>query len=316
MLKYSVEKDGVTQGLLSTFLQCRQKAKWYLQGYSSKFVGMGLIYGTIGHAVLEKIYTDIQSRIIRSTPSEQIVHKYIKKVENLWLKENPRANKKSLEYLELSCLIAESTLPLYFQYWAKDIKEMKWIKLEHEFKIPYQTSKGDKTILRGKMDGVFTNPKNLWLFESKFKSRIEDDDLMDTLPMDFQSLFYLYALKRSGKTSPSGFLYNIVRRIGLKQGKNETILQFAQRCVEDIRERPEFYFIRREVSIGKEEMTQFEEELDSIISEFVSWVKGLDHYKNTNSCITKYGRCDYLNLCANRGFSSYIKRDKIFRELE
>jgi hypothetical protein len=315
--KYSVEKDGITQGLLGTFLQCRQKAKWSIAGWSSRYASMGLTYGTIGHAVLEAVYTDIQSRNLRTIPSKSQVLQYIAKVERLWKRENPRADKKSLEYLELSCLLAEATMPLYFEYWIKDIQEMKWMHLEHEFKIPYKTSTGFQTILRGKMDGIFSNPKKVWLFESKFKSHIEEGDLMDTLPFDFQALFYLYALMRLHKIPAQGFLYNIVRRVGLKQGMKESITQFAQRCVEDITKRPEFYFIRREVSIGSDEMKVFEKELDGMIVDFIDWhYSRRPHYKNTNSCIDKYGRCVYLNLCANRGFGSYIKRDTMFRELE
>ena len=314
--KYSVETDGITQSLLGTFLQCRQKSKWSIEGWTSKYASMGLTYGTIGHAVLERAYTDIQSRKLKEMPSKQQVLKYVAQVEAIWKKENPRADAKSLEFLELSCLIAEATLPLYFEYWVKDLKEMKWIALEHEFKIPYITRNGLKTVLRGKMDGVFCNPKKIWLFESKFKSRIDEEDLIDTLSFDFQVLFYLYVLKVLRKIEPAGFLYNIVRRVNLKQGAKESIPEFAKRCVDDITNRPEFYFIRREVSIGKEEMVVFEKELDGLITDFISWATGkANHYKNTNSCIDKYGRCGYLNLCANLGTGSYVKRETMFREL-
>lgn len=315
--RYSLQKDGITQGLLSTWLQCRQKAKYSIEGWSSRYASMGLTYGTIGHAVLEKAYTDIQSKKITSIPSEEKIRYYISGIEKQWHAENPRADKKALEYLELSCLIAEATLPLYFEYWVKDLKEIKWISLEHEFKIPYITSRGDETILRGKMDGVFTNPKKIWLFESKFKSHLDEGDLMDTLPFDFQVLFYLNALILLKKIQPSGFLYNVVRRIGLRQGVKESITKFAKRCVEDIRKRPEFYFIRREVSVSSEEMNAFKVELDGLICDFIDWMKGkIPHYKNTGSCLDKYGRCTYLNICAGIGYGAYVKREKMYRELE
>jgi hypothetical protein len=188
--------------------------------------------------------------------------------------------------------------------------------LEHEFCIPFTTAAG-KTVLRGKIDGVFTNPTKIWVFESKFKSRIDEGDLVDTLPFDFQVLFYLTAVRLLNGTIPKGFLYNIVRRIGLNQKEDETITQFAKRCVDDIRKRPEFYFIRREVSIGKDELDAFQEEMGGLVEEFILWHQGkLKHYKNTGSCIDKYGRCNYLNLCAGYGFGHYIKRDKMFMELE
>ena len=315
--KYSVETDGITQSLLGTFLQCRKKAKLSCEGWSSKYASMGLTYGTIGHAILEAVYTDVQSRKLKDVPTVQQIRKYVNHVEDIWNKENPRADKKALEYLQLSCLIAEATMPLYFEYWVKDLKEIKWMHLEHEFKIPYTTSTGLKTILRGKMDGVFANPKKVWLFESKFKSRVDEGDLMDTLSFDFQVLFYLYALMELHKVQPAGFLYNVVRRIGLKQGAKETITQFAERCIEDIRERPEFYFIRREVSIGSDEMKEFVVELDGLIIDFHNWANGKAYsYKNTNSCLDKYGRCTFLNICSGQGYGAYTKREHMFRELE
>ena len=315
--KYSVEKDGITQSLLNTFLQCRQKAKLSIEGWTSRYPSFAMTFGTFGHSILENVYKDIQSRKLRNIPSKQQVIQYVSCIENLWKKENPRADKKALEYLELSCLIAESLIPLYFEYWSKDLKEIHWISLEHEFKIPFITESGLKTILRGKIDGVFSSSKKIWLLENKFKSHIDEENLMDTLPKDFQSLFYLYALSSSQKVKPAGFLYNIIRRIQLRQGTKESITQFSERSIKDIRERPEFYFIRREVSIGLDEMKIFENDLDSLITDFINWMnKKLPHYPNRGNCKDKYGRCVFLSICSDHGYNSYTKKERIFTELE
>jgi hypothetical protein len=307
---YDPARDGITQGLLAMWMHCRQKARWFLQGYSPKYSSMGLVYGEIGHAVLEMVYSDVQTHRLKSFPSRAILKAYLATIEKKWLSEHPRADKKSLEHLELSFLIAEATLPIYFEYWVKDIKEMKWQALEHEFKILFFG-----TLLRGKVDGTFNNPK-LWLFESKFKSRISEEDLVDTLPLNFQVNFYLLALYLSTKILPSGVLYNIIRRIGLEQRSKETITQFAARCIEDIRKRPEFYFIRMEVAITKEEILDFQKELGIMVAEFLAWWKGeLGHYKSRD-CIEVYGRCNYLNLCSGKGTSAYMKRNTVYRELE
>jgi hypothetical protein len=81
------------------------------------------------------------------------VKAYVKRIEKQWVGENPQASKKALEYLEMSLLIAEATMPLYFQYWSKDIKGMKWKSLEGEFKVPFKLKDGRETFLRGKRDG-------------------------------------------------------------------------------------------------------------------------------------------------------------------
>ncbi len=320
MLKYSLEKDGITQGLLSTWQACRQKAKWYLEGWSLRSTSMGLTYGEVGHEVLEMAYEDIRTKHLKTIPSVQQIKTYISKVEKLWIADHPRCNAKSLEFLELSLLIAEATLPLYFEYWEKDLKEMHWEELEHEFKVPYELSL-EITYhfpIRGKMDGIFySRDSKLWLFESKFKSRIEEGDLVDTLSFEFQVSLYLWALWKTKKIVPAGVLYNIVRRIGLRQGIKEGIIQFAKRCVEDIKSRPEFYFIRLEVNVTKKELEIFDLELKDMLTDFIKWWKGLSgHYKNTGLCIDKYGSCSYLPLCSGQRFNLYSKREKIFRELE
>jgi len=125
---YNLEKDGITQGLLMTWLACRKKARWFLQGYSPKSVSMGLTFGTIVHGINEYAYASIHKGSLKTVPSSQLVRTYIKQVEAQWRLDNPRADKSSLENLELALLIAEATMPLYFDYWKKDLKEIKWSK--------------------------------------------------------------------------------------------------------------------------------------------------------------------------------------------
>jgi len=315
-MKYDIKTDGCTQGLLAQWLQCRQKARWFMTGYSVTSASMALTYGSIGHAVLELVYKDLHTKVLKESPSEAQVRNYVAKVETEWRKENVKADKKALEYLELSLMIAESTLPSYFKYWTKDLKEMKWHAVEHDFAVPYTTKDGRKTIIRGKMDGVFNNPK-LWLFENKFKSQIDEADLVEVLPFEFQVQMYLWALRQKTGKVPEGVLYNIIRRTCLRQKVDEGITQFAKRISEDIKARPEFYFLRLEVSISEKELDQFSIELEDMITDFMNWWEGKSgHYKNTHMCLDKFGRCNYLPLCSSKNFALYEKRDKMYRELD
>lgn len=310
---YSLEKDGITQGLLCSWRDCREKASLFLQGYTQNKTSMGLTYGTIVHSILEKAYRSISKGEIKNFPTEKQVKHWVSIVEKEWEKENPRASREELSNKETSCLIAEATLPSYFDYWRKDFKELKWLSIEEEFKIPYE----NKTLLRGKFDGVYERKGKLWLFETKAKSMIREGVLVDTLPMDFQVNFYLYCLKRIYKRIPAGVKYNVVRRIGLEQRKKETIKQYVKRCVEDVESRPEFYFLRFESIISNEEMNKFEEELKKQINEFIFWFKTKDnHYRNPNQCETKYGACWALGLCSGSSVHLYSKRKTVFKELE
>lgn len=313
---YNIEKHGVTQSLLSMFLECREKARLYLKGWDSKYHKLGMTYGTVGHGVLELAYTDIMKNKKKVPPSKKEVLRYVKQVEKQWYKENIKPDKSGIEMLEYSLALAETTLPVYFDFWKKDIQEIKWAGLEQSFALPYELPDGRKTVIRGKKDGEFFN-KGLWLFENKFKSIISEGDLVDTLSFETQVLLYIWALKEIYKEMPQGVVYNIIRRTCLRQGKAESLSKFAKRVALDIEKRPDFYFIRFEVAIEPYELQEFEIRLRGIITDFYDWWTGqVPHYRNTYQCLGKYGRCLHLPVCNAGDFSALKKRKAVFKELE
>lgn len=313
---YDPSRDGITQGLLGTWLECRQKARYFLQGYSSKGTPMAMTYGTVGHGVLQYAYEDFRTGKITGIPSRKRVVGYVSEVEKIWRKENERPSKQMIEDLETSLAFAEVILPEYFKYWSTDFTKKKWKKVEGSFKIPYKLKDGRKTFLRGKMDGVFESP-GLWLFESKFKSMINEGDLVDTLTLDLQVKIYLWALYKTYKQIPKGVLYNVVRRFNQTRRVSETLKEFCQRCREDLEKRPDWYFFRFEVCTSPSDIREFEAELENMLTDFMDWWEGKSpHYRNPGSCITKYGRCWGLNACANSDYGNLTKRKTMYRELE
>lgn len=314
---YNIEKHGITQSLLSMFLECRQKARYYLEGWDSKYHKLALTEGTVGHGVLQHAYVDIMTGKLKAVPNRRQVIKYTKQVEKQWLAENARPNKEAIEYLEYSLATMEATLPAYFDFWRRDLKEIKWAGLEESFAIPFKLPDGRKTVIRGKKDGEFFKSKGLWLFESKFKSMVSEGNLVDTLSFETQVLLYLWALKNLYNKIPEGVLYNIVRRNSLRRKKGESLAKFIKRLSLDIESRPDFYFMRFEIAIDPIDLKDFEKQMEGLIQDFYDWWQGkIPHYKNTYQCIGKYGRCTYLPACSSRDFISLQKRKIIFKELE
>lgn len=312
---YDIKRDGITQGLLENWMSCRAKALWFLKGFVLKNPSFPLTHGSITHGVLELAYEDVRLGKLKTFPSKQQSMVYIKRIEKEWHKENPHAEKKALEFAELSLMVCEATMPAYFEYWHKDIKNMVWEKIEGNFATPFTLPDGRKTILRGAMDGVFKNPKR-WLFETKTKGRIDETSLVDYLPFELQVNFYIMNLILQGGDIPRGVLYNIIRRTGLRQGVKESITQFAKRVASDILARPDEYFIRMEVAIGKDEIEFFKRECTGMITDFYNWFEGkVPHYRHTGHCETKYGRCEYLTA-ETGSMHPYEKRKTVFRELE
>ena len=313
---YDYRRDGITQGLLVMWMECRQKAKLFLDGYSRKGTSLALTYGSIGHGVLEHAYENFRKGKNTGAPSKRQLKKYLELVEKQWKLENPRVNKYALEDLQTSLAFAEVILPVYFEYWKEDFKKKDWQKIEGKFKVPLVLPDGRETFMRGMMDGMYKKG-GMWLFETKFKSQINEGDIVDCLPFDIQVLLYIWALWKTYGKVPKGVLYNVVRRFGLKRKKTESLQQFANRCAEDLKARPEWYFYRFEVAITAEDMKEFEIELQGMIKEFMDWFDGESwHYKNPHSCVGKYGRCWCLEACSSKNFHLLNKRKTVFRELE
>ena len=317
-MKYDYVTDGITQGALAKFMECREKARLFYEGWTPKSItSKGLMYGNIIHGILEYTYDAIRKKELTKIPNKSRIKRYTSRLEKQWYKENPHPSKSLREQLEISLLIAESTLPVYFHYWWRaDLREIRWRKIEQKFDIPYVTRSGYKTRIRGKKDGVFGNP-SIKLFETKTKSRISENNLLDTLWFELQVNLYLWALKQIYGQIPEGVLYNIIRRTGLDQQVGESLPQYAKRVVEDIEKRPDFYFMRFNVTVTKSEMFAFEKELDAMVTDFIYWRLGkVGHYKNTGQCETKYGRCEMLPICSKGCYSQFEKRKVIYRELE
>ena len=314
---YDYRTSGITQGLLAKFMNCREETKLFLQGWSPKGAqSSALTYGTIVHGILEKVYVDIKSRKIKSAPTSVALNNYVQAVKKLWQNENRNASNDSRKLLEVALGIAHTTLFHYFRkWWRDDTTKIKWEQLEQEFKIPYKTKDGRSTFLRGKIDGVFNNPR-LWLFEHKTKSMVNEGALMDTLAYEHQVQFYLYALSQLYKKTPAGVLYDIIRKPSSEPKSGESLATYLNRINYDIGKRPDFYFIRYEISITPAEQQAYRNQLEGMIVDFMDWCDGLvPTYMNTAQCITKYGRCPYLGICSSQQFNLYEKRKEVFREL-
>jgi PD-(D/E)XK nuclease superfamily len=316
--RYDVDKDGVNVSLLGRWLSCREKARLYLLGWASKRVQSGRIFGVLVHGILENIYSDIQSGELDSLPSTKRVKREVEAMEKRWKKANPRADSETLQTLEINILLAEEIMPVYFKFWHTDITKMDWMALEHTFKVPIAN-----TNLIGRMDGNFKPMKGrkvIWLLETKTKSHLGEhgeSNLVDILPHELQANMYLGAMTILYKQVPGGLVLNIVRRPNQRMKKGEGPRAFAQRVAADIRKRPEYYFIRLRMSIDKSDLEKIRTEHQAMVRDFVQWSKGKGHhYRNSNECENKYGRCDYLPICSRGDYSGHYQRKPRVRDVE
>lgn len=327
---YDPARDGVTFSLLSTFLTCREKTRIFLKGYSGAWTSFALVFGTITHHLLQSAYHDYKTKQLKQVPDRRYVNKVLDDLHKVWLKENPTPHPKAVEIWEEAMMKAGAIMPYYFIYWAKDdFSVMKWIEVEETFKLPWTvtTRKGVQmtTFLRGKMDAAYTLPGSKQplaprLLETKTRSVVEEDNLVDVMPHDLQPNTYLSALRAKTGKEPKTVLMNIIRKPQLRLKQSENWTQFAKRIEADVQSRPDWYFLRMEMSVDVQDINRSEERLNDLISDFLLWWAGEQgHYLNSNACVQPgWGRCPYLGTVCNGGNNTHgiVKRETVFRELE
>lgn len=318
---YDPCRDGVTYSMLQGWLNCRESCRLSLQGWTSKQASFSQTFGGASHWMLQHVYDDVRNKRLKTFPGPKYVARRLAELEKIWKTENPIATEKQLQDMEFVYGVLSALMPMYFKHWYKDITELKWERVESEFRIPLivvRNGRSYQTFLRGKMDGAFRDRKNRRaLFETKTKSRMDEGNLVDILPFEMQINTYVSALWHLDGKAPRKVLYNVIRRPGLRQKQSESIGEFIDRITEDIKLRPDWYFVRMEMNIDEAEVERFKLELGDLIGDFLDWWHGhVGHYRNSGYCENKYGTCWALSICSRGDYGAVFKRDKVFRELE
>jgi len=303
---FTLEKQGITQSLIATFLQCRQKFVYSINRMSSAKKIATTNFGSIVHDGLAVLYSVKPHPVVSDIAGSLRVYR--------------QENAKDLatldaQQVERDFAVAEVMLAKYISYYKSDWTEMRDRQPENEINfVPLL----DKEIVgRCKIDGRYRDKaRKKWLIEHKTKGRISEESLVKRLAFDPQNLFYLLADFRSTKEEAIGVLYNIIRNPQIKPKVNESLPDFCKRLTEDINTRPEFYFLRYEIPYTSSDKKRFENHLREIILDIERLTKGESAvYRNCYSCDSPYP-CEYLDACASNSFAGYFQREKIFSELD
>lgn len=313
--------DGVTQGLLETFLTCPEKLRLRMIEGQSPLRGSGaLAFGSLVHEVLDQVYTAIGKGERKLLP---VISKNLEKCEakdKARAQERPPTDPRFYEEMEENYGFAEAIIPAYYQHWKTDLEGYEWISLEKKFSVPYFVAARLGIArpfipVRGKRDGDFRQGKELWLFETKTKARIDDEAIVEKLPYDLQVMLYLWSMKQDYGEYPKGVVYNLIRRPQLRKRQTESLQDFCKRVQDDIAARPEFYFVRYLVSIREEELDLWELQFDMMMRQLINWWEGGFHYKVSSACNGRMGVCDLLPICSRNDTSSHYQREEVFPEL-
>lgn len=288
--------DGITQGLLSDFLACRERARLYLSGVRPRGTTRYLAFGSLFHKCLELYYGE-------GVDVEHESNRYF---------EEQISNGRNPQEVEEDVAILPHLFAGYAKHWMKEDEEKEWVELEGVFDTPLDIG-GETMRLRGRCDGIFRVNGRLWLFETKTMSQMQEG-LNDALALDNQVLMYITAKSILLGEEIIGVCYNVIRRPGQRAS---TPQELADKVEKDIRARPNHYYIRYPMTYPPKVREEFLRGLKLKLREFSGWLRGgVAHYRNECACRQKF-LCKYLGCCISGGsLVGYDTDGKLFPELE
>jgi hypothetical protein len=254
---YDVDKDGVSYSHLEQYLQCPRAFSLYRQGYCRKS-DVKLELGNYGHKALE----------------------VIRKKAAPW-RFDPKVGKWEQAIIST---ILRLLIPAYLQYWKKEEKEVS-----HNPEVWFDVIKNGLH-LKGKIDDFIGHHTVL---DTKFKGRVDDDNIQLLLPLNLQGKVYCYA------NNVKAFILDAVRFPQIKEfAKPEDIYI---KLAADLKNHPDKIFSRNKVTFTNQVMTEFEGWLRRIIDR----IRNDKHFDpNYNSC----WRCDFVKYCAQGDKSCLHKK--------
>lgn len=271
--KFSFEKIGITQSLMADYMACPRKfaIRTHELAQPAKMV---MELGSYGHKMIETGEKEkfVFDKMVTTEQREQII------------------------------AAMKAIIPEYFKYYKAE--DSKYLKSSEQ--VIDTTLTGIR--IRGKIDCILTHKDEIKLRETKFKSRISEDELDATLGLDWQSLFYLMALTQQGKEVYT-VEYDVIRYPTIKTGmKPEDIFKS---CQDGIKKEPEHWFKRWTTKFDQSEVFSFTGELVQKLNEMRNrtiW------YRNECSCKGNF-KCPFVNYCMTGETTGLIKK-KLHSELD
>lgn len=314
---YNFWRDGVTQSMIGTWLECPKQCYWqYVKGLEPHAYNDKFLFGNICHYVLQYAYVN-EGQLLPGNVIT-LINEYKDLIQNDYIPME--AYEKNEEIFAK----AEGVLLAYFFYYRADWQHKVLFK-EYEFRIKHTFWDGKATYLNGMIDNLSFPNKQFTLTDHKCMGRTNIDTILETIDYDLQLNFYLYAcwqLKQQGKLKkfPDYFRYNIIRNPQSKRRQNETLDAFALRIQNKVLEDPKHYFYRIKVKADLGVTLNWAKtQLFPILNDMKAWVNSdynWPSYFNPKALISKGGKLNEMAKVVMSGdLIGYRQKQKPFMEL-
>lgn len=188
----------------------------------------------------------------------------------------------------------------YRWYWRDD--KIDYLTREQEFTFPVRWQDDLRasrvTTAAGKIDAIIKLPDGrLAVMEYKTCSaRLDpESDYWLRLRIDQQISHYMLGARALGYDVET-VLYDVIRRPTIRVKKTESPAQFADRLYQDIKQRPEYYFCRREIPRLTADLDEYNIELQQQAATLDEHRRQKSWYRNTSACLHPW-RCEFLDIC-------------------
>lgn len=268
------KKPIMSHSAIQQYMRCKYLFyNSWIKGWTTKKLNLRLITGNLMHAYLGTFHADHEYDIERAERTiAALGHKLID--------ENRKDGKQYLD---------AQIVPYMFQGYRKACKEGKIRtftgKSEHPLLAEY-----DNFTLKARMDLRIVEEKEIVDF--KFVANPDNYTFFTTRQ---QAITYLELDKSAEKIT-----YRCIKKPKLKQGKNETELEFLERIRRDVYARPGFYvkdqtYYRSEYDFDKrlEEIGQMADELRANVDNEAFWYQSSSEY-----CLNPF-KCDLYEACTS-----------------
>ena len=191
-------------------------------------------------------------------------------------------------------------------FWRYQNDNITVLAAEQSFELPLvnpQTgSRSRRFVLAGKIDGIVRLPDGR-VAVLEYKTAGEDigpdSEYWLRLRSDPQISMYVWAARALGYDAAT-VLYDVSRKPTIRprsKPQPETPDQYSARLLEDMGERPDYYFQRREIPRLEDELADFQLELWQQAKQLLDSRRGSRWFRNVQRFTCSH--CDFAELCLN-----------------